>query len=232
MATRGFGIDIGGSGIKGRPVDLSAGTFAGERVRTPTPTPSTPSAVAGVVTTIVQRLRRGVGRGGHRGHFPAVIQHGVARTAANVDKTWIGTDVEALLREHLGRRDGGQRRRRRRLRRGEVRGRPRRAGHRVHGDARYRHRQRPHRRRPPRAEHRARPPGGGRQGRRDPCGRQRPRAGRAHLGTLGARLTATSRPSSGCSGPTSSSWVEASARRPTSSCRCCRSDAVVPAGLL
>jgi polyphosphate glucokinase len=103
MATRGFGIDIGGSGIKGCPVDLSSGTFAGERVRTPTPTPSTPAAVAGVVSTIVQGFGEESGTGAVGVTFPAVIQRGVARTAANVDKAWIGTDVEALLREHLGR---------------------------------------------------------------------------------------------------------------------------------
>src|SRR3954468_12516082 len=103
MAIRGFGIDIGGSGIKGCPVDLSGGTFAGERVRTPTPTPSTPAAVAGVVSTTVQGFGEESGTGGIGVTFPAVIQRGVARTAANVDKAWIGTDVEALLREHLGR---------------------------------------------------------------------------------------------------------------------------------
>ena len=103
MATRGFGIDIGGSGIKGCPVDLDAGTFAAERRRTPTPSPSTPAAVAGVVAEIVEGFGE-AGAGVPVGvTFPAVIQHGVARTAANVDKSWIDTDVAALLREQLGR---------------------------------------------------------------------------------------------------------------------------------
>ena len=103
MATRGFGIDIGGSGIKGCPVDLDAGTFAAERRRTPTPSPSTPAAVAGVVAEIVDGFGE-AGAGVPVGvTFPAVIQHGVARTAANVDKSWIDTDVAALLREQLGR---------------------------------------------------------------------------------------------------------------------------------
>jgi len=103
MTTRGFGIDIGGSGIKGCPVDLDAGAFAAERRRTPTPSPSTPAAVAGVVAEIVAsfgEVAAGVPVGAT---FPAVIQHGVARTAANVDKSWIGTDVAALLRAELGR---------------------------------------------------------------------------------------------------------------------------------
>jgi len=103
MATRGFGIDIGGSGIKGCPVDLDAGTFAAERRRTPTPSPSTPAAVAAVVAEIVDGFGE-AGAGVPVGvTFPAVIQHGVARTAANVDKSWVDTDVAALLREQLGR---------------------------------------------------------------------------------------------------------------------------------
>src|SRR3954466_4704395 len=101
MATRGFGIDIGGSGIKGCPVDLDAGTFAADRIRTPTPSPSTPAAVAAVVAEIVKQFGDDGGTGPVGVTFPAVIQHGVARTAANVDKSWIGTDVEALLRETL-----------------------------------------------------------------------------------------------------------------------------------
>jgi polyphosphate glucokinase len=100
---RGFGIDIGGSGIKGCPVDLDAGAFAAERIRTPTPSPSTPRAVAEVVATIVEQFGDAGGTGPVGVTFPAVIQHGVARTAANVDKSWIGTDVDALLRERLGR---------------------------------------------------------------------------------------------------------------------------------
>jgi polyphosphate glucokinase len=100
---RGFGIDIGGSGIKGCPVDLDAGGFAADRVRTPTPSPSTPAAVAGVVGEIVRQFGDASGSGPVGVTFPAVIQRGVARTAANVDKSWIGTDVETLLRETLGR---------------------------------------------------------------------------------------------------------------------------------
>jgi polyphosphate glucokinase len=97
-----FGIDIGGSGIKGAPVDLSTGEFAGERVRIPTPEVSTPDAVAQVVAQVVGSfdlpgdLPVGV-------TFPAVVQHGVARSAANVDKSWIGTNIETVVAEALGR---------------------------------------------------------------------------------------------------------------------------------
>ena len=97
-----FGIDIGGSGIKGAPVDLDAGVFAGERVRIPTPEESTPANVAKVVAQVVASfdlppdLPVGV-------TFPAVVQHGVARSAANVDTSWIGTNIEQVVGEALGR---------------------------------------------------------------------------------------------------------------------------------
>ena len=98
-----FGIDIGGSGIKGAPVDLATGEFAGERVRIPTPQPATPDAVARTVAEVVdsfdldKALPIGV-------TFPAVIRHGVAQSAANVDDSWIGTDVEATIGAATGRR--------------------------------------------------------------------------------------------------------------------------------
>lgn len=99
----GFGVDIGGSGIKGAPVDLAAGAFGAERHRIPTPQPSTPAAVADVVAQVVAAFGPGSGTGPVGVTFPAAIQHGVARTAANVDKSWIGTDVDALLTKRLGR---------------------------------------------------------------------------------------------------------------------------------
>ncbi|HEY0119615.1 MAG TPA: ROK family protein [Cellulomonas sp.] len=97
------GIDIGGSGIKGAPVDLRTGSFAAERVRIPTPQPATPAAVAQVVAQIVTTfdVRRTLPIGVT---FPAVVRHGVAQSAANVDESWIGTDIEKLLRDATGRR--------------------------------------------------------------------------------------------------------------------------------
>ncbi|MFP5347287.1 MAG: polyphosphate--glucose phosphotransferase [Actinomycetes bacterium] len=94
-----IGIDIGGSGIKGALVDLATGELAADRIRIPTPQPATPEAVAPVVAEIVERC----GEGCVGVTFPAVVQHGVARSAANVDKSWIGTDVASLLREATGR---------------------------------------------------------------------------------------------------------------------------------
>lgn len=99
----GFGVDIGGSGIKGAPVDLANGAFAAERKRIATPQPSTPNAVADVVAEVVASFGEASGTLQVGVTFPAVIQHGVAMTAANVDKKWIGTDVDALLTERLGR---------------------------------------------------------------------------------------------------------------------------------
>lgn len=98
----GFGIDIGGSGIKGAPVDLTTGTLAAERVRIPTPQPSTPEAVAQTVGQILDEF----GWTGSFGcTFPAVVQHGVTRTAANVDPAWVDCDAAAVLRTVTG-RDG------------------------------------------------------------------------------------------------------------------------------
>ena len=98
-----FGIDIGGSGIKGAPVDLATGEFTADRVRIETPRPATPAAVATTVAQLVDSfdLPRALPIGVT---FPAVIQHGVARSAANVDDSWIGTDVTAVIAEATGRR--------------------------------------------------------------------------------------------------------------------------------
>ncbi|MGY1785994.1 polyphosphate--glucose phosphotransferase [Geodermatophilus sp. SYSU D00698] len=91
---QGFGVDIGGSGIKGCLVDLEAGALVGERVRVETPQPSTPEAVyevvAGIVSSFGWTSRIGV-------TYPGVMKRGVAHTAANMDKAWIGTDVDAGL---------------------------------------------------------------------------------------------------------------------------------------
>ena len=99
----GFGVDIGGSGIKAAPVDLGLGEFRTERVRRETPQPSTPQAVAEVVAPLVDGFGRRSGTRPIGITFPAVIQHGVARTAANVDESWIDTDVDAVFTQQLGR---------------------------------------------------------------------------------------------------------------------------------
>jgi polyphosphate glucokinase len=91
---QGFGVDIGGSGIKGCLVDLEQGRLIGERMRLETPQPSHPDAVYRAVGEIVNFFGW-TGRVGVT--FPGVMKDGVAYTAANVDKSWIGTDVDAGL---------------------------------------------------------------------------------------------------------------------------------------
>jgi len=97
--TRGFGVDIGGSGIKGGLVDLEAGALDGERLRITTPQPSTPEAVADVVADIVAKFEW-TGPVGIT--LPCVVKHGVALTAANVSKHWVDTDARALFAKRLG----------------------------------------------------------------------------------------------------------------------------------
>jgi polyphosphate glucokinase len=97
LMTTILGIDIGGTGIKGAPVDLDTGTLAGERLRIPTPPGGSPGDVAKVVGEIVANFDT---TGPIGCTFPAVVQHGVALTAANVDKSWIGTDAQSLF-EHV-----------------------------------------------------------------------------------------------------------------------------------
>jgi polyphosphate glucokinase len=96
-----FGIDFGGSGIKGAPVDLEAGDFAAERVRIKTPQPSTPEAVAGVFAELLAQFDDSTGSVGVT--VPAVVRHGVVSSAANIDASWIGTDADALFTKATGR---------------------------------------------------------------------------------------------------------------------------------
>jgi polyphosphate glucokinase len=94
-----LGIDIGGSGIKGAPVDTQLGDLLTERYRIPTPQPSKPKAVAEVVGQIARHFDW---HGPIGCTFPAVIQRGMVLTAANVDKSWIGTDGDRLLEMATG----------------------------------------------------------------------------------------------------------------------------------
>jgi polyphosphate glucokinase len=94
-----FGIDIGGTGIKGAPVDLATGKLAAERKKILTPRPATPEAV----TDVVKQVAQSFGWTGVTGAtFPGVVVNGIIRSAANVDKSWIGTDAAALFGEAIG----------------------------------------------------------------------------------------------------------------------------------
>ncbi|MEU1794174.1 MULTISPECIES: polyphosphate--glucose phosphotransferase [Streptomyces] len=94
-----FGVDIGGSGIKGAPVDLDRGDLAQERHKVLTPQPATPKGVADCVAEVVGHFDWS---GPVGVTFPGVVTDGVTRTAANVDKGWIDTDARALLGERIG----------------------------------------------------------------------------------------------------------------------------------
>jgi polyphosphate glucokinase len=94
-----LGIDIGGTGIKGAPVDLATGKLLADRKKIATPRPATPDAVMEVVKEVAQSF----GWTGVTGAtFPGVVINGTIRSAANVDKAWIGTDAAALLGKAIG----------------------------------------------------------------------------------------------------------------------------------
>jgi len=94
-----LGIDIGGTGIKGAPVDVETGTLLAERFRIPTPQPSLPNAVADVVGEIAQHFNY---QGPTGVTFPAIVKKGVIFSAANVDHAWIGTNGNELFSAHVG----------------------------------------------------------------------------------------------------------------------------------
>ena len=94
-----LGVDIGGTGIKGAPVDVDTGKLLAERIKLDTPHPSEPHAVAAVVSELIKRFEW-TGPVGIT--FPGVVADGVVRTAANVDKAWIDTDAHALFGEATG----------------------------------------------------------------------------------------------------------------------------------
>ena len=217
---RGFGVDVGGSGVKGGIVDLDTGQLIGERFKLATPQPATPDAVAKTVAAVVREFgwtdNLGV-------TYPGVVTDGIVRTAANVDKAWIGSQRQRGLRRRTRRPAGdrAQRRRRRRTGRGEVRRGP--GQHRRHRAADVRHRHRfggdPQRRAA--AQHRVRPPRGRRQGGRAPrrlLGQGKQGAGATSAGPK--RSPRCWSPSRTRSGPTCSSPAAGSAARPTNGSRC------------
>ena len=91
---RGFGVDVGGSGVKGGIVDLDTGLLIGERFKLATPQPATPDAVAKTVAAVVREFgwteKLGV-------TYPGVVTEGIVRTAANVDKGWIGVNAQEFI---------------------------------------------------------------------------------------------------------------------------------------
>jgi polyphosphate glucokinase len=96
-----FGIDFGGTGIKGAPVDLATGDFAAERERVKTPEKSTPEAIAEIFVDLLTKFPDCRGAVGVT--VPGVVRHGVVRSAANIDKSWVDTDADRLFTEATGR---------------------------------------------------------------------------------------------------------------------------------
>ena len=96
-----LGIDVGGSGIKGAPVDLDAGDFAADRMRVPTPDPATPEAVADVIAQIVEHFDDIRSDSPIGVTLPAVVTRGIVRSAANIDDSWVDTDARSLFEERL-----------------------------------------------------------------------------------------------------------------------------------
>jgi len=95
---RGFGVDVGGSGIKGGIVDLDTGELVGDRYKLLTPHPATPTAVAQTIAAVVREF----GWTGPLGvTYPGVVTNGIVRTAANVDQKWIGTDARQIISAEL-----------------------------------------------------------------------------------------------------------------------------------
>jgi len=94
-----LGIDIGGSGIKGAPVNIETGELLLERHRIPTPQPATPEAVGNTVKQLVDHFnwkgKIGIG-------FPAAVQNGIVKTASNIDNSWIGVQINTFLSKKTG----------------------------------------------------------------------------------------------------------------------------------
>lgn len=94
-----LGLDIGGTGIKGAIVDTNTGELVADRFRLLTPSPATPDAVVATTAKVVKHFdwKGPAGCG-----FPAAIRSGVACTAANISKKWIGVNVAEALSDATG----------------------------------------------------------------------------------------------------------------------------------
>lgn len=93
-----LGIDIGGTGIKGAPVDTATGKLLAERFRIPTPQPALPNSVADVVQKIAAHFQY---KGPVGVTFPAIVKKGIIHSAANVDPSWLQVDAAKLFTAHL-----------------------------------------------------------------------------------------------------------------------------------
>jgi len=102
MSKKAIGIDIGGTGIKGALVDTKNGVLLSERLRYETPKGGAPKDIARTLKDLISQLPGSAGLPVGI-CFPAVVQHGVTLSAANVSKEWIGLDADAMFEKELGR---------------------------------------------------------------------------------------------------------------------------------
>ncbi len=96
-----LGIDVGGSGIKGAPVDLDAGDFAADRLRIETPEQATPQAVCDVIAQVVEHFDDVRDDSPIGVTIPGVVTRGIVRSAANIDHAFIDFDMATLLQDRL-----------------------------------------------------------------------------------------------------------------------------------
>jgi polyphosphate glucokinase len=94
-----LGIDIGGTGIKGAPVNVATGELLAERFRIPTPKPALPNAVADVVGQIASQFKY---KGPTGVTFPGIVKKSIIYSATNVDHSWLQVDAAKLFHRHLG----------------------------------------------------------------------------------------------------------------------------------
>ena len=94
-----LGLDIGGSGIKAAPVDITKGEFTQDRFRLETPQPATPENMLDTISEVVSHFnwKGPIGCG-----FPAVVKHDVINTAANIDDSWIGVNAGKIIFDRTG----------------------------------------------------------------------------------------------------------------------------------
>ncbi|MEY4993049.1 MAG: hypothetical protein RIS82_171 [Actinomycetota bacterium] len=103
MAKLAIGIDIGGTGIKGALVDVSAGELVSSRVRFETPEGGSPKDIANTLAKLISEIPGATAELPVGVCFPAVVQHGVTMSAANVSDEWIGLNADSLFSKSLGR---------------------------------------------------------------------------------------------------------------------------------
>jgi polyphosphate glucokinase len=93
-------FDVGGSFVKAGLVHIGSGLVMGETLRRATPPGAAPEDVLELLVAMARELPS-TGPVGLA--FPAVAKQGVAWTAANIDKRWIGMNVQTHLQARLQR---------------------------------------------------------------------------------------------------------------------------------